>query len=43
MLNWLEDSPLHPASRKITIEELERFASYFGMTIDRVVHFDARM
>ena len=29
-------------SREITIEELERFASYFGMTIDQVVHFDAR-
>lgn len=29
-------------SREITIEELEQFASYFGMTIDQVVHFDAR-
>jgi transcriptional regulator with XRE-family HTH domain len=29
-------------SREITIEELERFASYFGMTIDQVVHFDAQ-
>lgn len=26
----------------IAIEELERFASYFGMTIDQVVHFDAQ-
>jgi len=24
----------------IAIDELERFAGYFGMTIDQVVHFD---
>lgn len=29
-------------TRDITIEELERFAGYFGMTIDQVVHFDAQ-
>lgn len=29
-------------TRDITIEELERFAGYFGMTIDQVVHYDDR-
>jgi hypothetical protein len=27
-------------TRDIAIDELERFAGYFGMTIDQVVHFD---
>jgi len=27
-------------TRDIAIDELERFAGYFGMTIDKVVHFD---
>jgi transcriptional regulator with XRE-family HTH domain len=27
-------------SREISIEELERFAAYFGMTLDQVVHHD---
>ena len=29
-------------TRDIAIDELERFAGYFGMTIDQVVHFDTQ-
>jgi transcriptional regulator with XRE-family HTH domain len=29
-------------TRDIAIDELERFAGYFGMTIDQVVHFDVQ-
>jgi len=29
-------------TREISIDELERFAGYFGMTIDQVVHFDTK-
>ncbi|WP_026903425.1 helix-turn-helix domain-containing protein [Pedobacter glucosidilyticus] len=29
-------------TREITIDELERFAGFFGMTIDQVVHFNDR-
>ena len=29
-------------TREISIDELERFAGYFGMTIDQVVHFDTQ-
>ena len=29
-------------TREISIDELQRFAGYFGMTIDQVVHFDTK-
>lgn len=29
-------------TRDIAIDELERFAAFFGMTIDQVVHFDTQ-
>ena len=29
-------------TRDIAIDELERFAGFFGMTIDQVVHFDVQ-
>lgn len=29
-------------TREINIDELERFAGYFGMTIDQVVHYDTQ-
>jgi transcriptional regulator with XRE-family HTH domain len=31
---------IETGSREVTIEELDKVARYFGMTIDQVVHFD---